>query len=980
MRNLLAMFSIVVKRLRHSLGLTLSAWVGILCVLTIAISIPVFTYAVSGELLRQQLAEQYSVSGHPLFSIRMYYQYTSRAPIDMQKALELSQSLPKLTRDLVGIRPKQTVVEMNTGLVNLKMLPGPEAPDWSQADQVNMKLKFATMNQLPEHAELREGSWPETGKDDSGPIQVAIYEDLADLLFINVGQQYQLSNGIIVEVSGLWKEINRQDEYWYNRPENHFQSLMWVPEETFRDRIAPILQKPVQYVSWYIVMDENAVSFQRAGQYTEGMLRLNNELNNMTLPMKMDYSPLEGLIAFQTRVKSLTSLLYAVGAPLVVLALLFIGLTSVIVVQEYEQEISMLRSRGASQAEVILMNVVESLILILTAFPVALFLGWFGANLMGQTESFLKFTQRAVLPFSYNGLNLASLLLAVLLIILSRISPAWRISKRTIVRLKQEQSRSETRPAWQRFYLDVILLGVSAYTYFSLRGWASVGRIMSAASFLNQRGLEIPAEAIQRLQPESQSYRDPLLFIAPAIFAIACSMLLMRFVPLIARLFSAVFGRLPGIWHYLSLQQISRRPQDYSSALLLIMISLSLAIFSATAAKTLDAWLYDSVSFESGSDLVIWEVPPEAFTSAPGMPGQAAAPVVHSRDRVVGSGLTLADLGVESEWSKTLERYRNLEGIQDATRVGRYTASVSSGSGDMPAEVIGVDRQEFPQVAFWREDFADASLGTLMNALGSDPRALLIPRGLAESKNLQTGDEVTMTVSVFDQAYVREFKIAGVYDYFPTVYPQPQPVVIANLEYIFGSPDSIVDTDTWLTLDPGAEPAEVLEKIFKQLYIIPAVRADATSKIREEQATIERVGVFGVLNVGFLTAGLMPAIGFILYSYASLRRRFIQLGILQAIGLSVRQLIGYLASEQLLLMSFAILGGAAVGLGASHIFVPFLQSEVQPIPPFQIFSGLSEAAWLSLIFAGVLLLTMVGTIAYLSRLKVFQAIKLGETV
>jgi len=124
----------------------------------------------------------------------------------------------------------------------------------------------------------------------------------------------------------------------------------------------------------------------------------------------------------------------------------------------------------------------------------------------------------------------------------------------------------------------------------------------------------------------------------------------------------------------------------------------------------------------------------------------------------------------------------------------------------------------------------------------------------------------------------------------------------------------------------------------------------------------------------------MPAIGFILYSYASLRRRFIQLGILQAIGLSVRQLIGYLASEQLLLMSFAILGGALVGLGASHIFVPFLQAEVQPVPPFQIFSGLYEAAWLSLIFAGVLLLTMIGTIAYLTRLKVFQAIKLGETV
>ncbi len=580
-----------------------------------------------------------------------------------------------------------------------------------------------------------------------------------------------------------------------------------------------------------------------------------------------------------------------------------------------------------------------------------------------------------MLPFSYNGLNITSLVLAAILVILSRISPAWRISQRTIVRLKQEQSRSETKPAWQRFFLDFILLGVSAYTYLSLKGWSST------AAFLNQRGLEIPAEALSRSLPEESSYRDPLLFIAPAIFAIACSMILMRIVPWIARLFSAMVGRLPGIWHYLSLQQISRRPQDYGSALLLIMISLSLAIFSATAAKTLDAWLYDSISYESGSDLVIWEIPPESLNAPiPGMPAQAADSVVRSRDRVVASGLTLADLGGESEWASTLQKYRALSGVQDATRVGRYQASFSSGFGDLPAEVIGIDRLEFPQVAYWREDFAETTLGSLMNALGSDPRALLIPRTLAESRSLQTGDQVSMQVNVFDQAFIRDYVIAGIYDYFPTVYPQPEVVVIANLEYIFGSPDSIVDTDTWLALEPEAEPANILEAIFKQLYVIPAVRADATNRIRDEQATIERVGLFGVLNVGFLTAGLMPAIGFVLYSYASLRRRFIQLGILQAIGLSVRQLIGYLASEQLILMSFAILGGAAVGLGASRLFVPFLQTEVQPVPPFQIFSGIYEAAWLSLIFAGVLILTMVGTITYLSRLKVFQAIKLGETV
>jgi putative ABC transport system permease protein len=145
----------------------------------------------------------------------------------------------------------------------------------------------------------------------------------------------------------------------------------------------------------------------------------------------------------------------------------------------------------------------------------------------------------------------------------------------------------------------------------------------------------------------------------------------------------------------------------------------------------------------------------------------------------------------------------------------------------------------------------------------------------------------------------------------------------------------------------------------------------------------ERVGVFGVLNVGFIMTGLMPGIGFVLYSYASLRRRFIQLGILQAIGLSMKQLIGYLALEQTLLMGLAIASGAFIGLIASQLFVPFLQvgsSPGAPIPPFEVLIGWSESAWLSLGFGLVLFMTMVGTILSLVRMKVFQAVKMGESL
>jgi putative ABC transport system permease protein len=173
-----------------------------------------------------------------------------------------------------------------------------------------------------------------------------------------------------------------------------------------------------------------------------------------------------------------------------------------------------------------------------------------------------------------------------------------------------------------------------------------------------------------------------------------------------------------------------------------------------------------------------------------------------------------------------------------------------------------------------------------------------------------------------------------------------------------------------------------LHKLIGEKSIVE-VRGNAFDSVKKMMDQPERVGLFGILNVGFLMTGLMPGIGFVLYSYASLRRRYIQLGILQAIGLSVKHLIRYLASEQVLLMGLAILSGAGIGLLTSYLFVPFLQigtATGTPIPPFEIMIGWTESGVLSLIFGVVLSMTMIGTISSLVHMKVFQAVKMGETL
>jgi len=386
--------------------------------------------------------------------------------------------------------------------------------------------------------------------------------------------------------------------------------------------------------------------------------------------------------------------------------------------------------------------------------------------------------------------------------------------------------------------------------------------------------------------------------------------------------------------------------------------------------------LIDSVYYSTGSDLAVHEAIMQGGSpTAYGSSGSSG-----------GSAVTVSDLDINTEGYVSIEDHLKLPSVVNATRVGKYRCTYSYGVGEAGCLLMGIDRLDFPALAYFRDDFAPTSLGAMMNSLAMEPYSVIVPTSLASEKGFAIGDHLTIASAVLDQRIIHDMIIVGTYDYFPTIYPEQLPTLVANLDSIFDSPDDVIGYDIWLKLRPNTDINVLLHQL-RQLIgserALVDVRGNAFKIVKTSQDQPERMGLFGILNVGFIATGLMPGIGFVLYSYASLRRRFIQLGILQAIGLSVKQLIGYLVSEQLLLMGIAILSGALIGLLSSFLFIPFLQvgaAPGAPVPPFQVLVGWIESAWLSLAFGFILFMTIIGTIAYLIQLKVFQAVKLGEAM
>jgi putative ABC transport system permease protein len=182
-----------------------------------------------------------------------------------------------------------------------------------------------------------------------------------------------------------------------------------------------------------------------------------------------------------------------------------------------------------------------------------------------------------------------------------------------------------------------------------------------------------------------------------------------------------------------------------------------------------------------------------------------------------------------------------------------------------------------------------------------------------------------------------------------------------------------------ILLDQQADQSKLVQN---GLNTIVEDWSSAELNIRAEQRRPERQGLFGLLSVGFISSALLTVLGFLLYALFSFRRRFIEMGMLRAIGLSIQQMTSLLAAELAFLVLLGIGVGTALGVFASRLFVPFLQigaSAQSQYPPFQI-----EIAWLSIVeiyvlFALLFVAALSALSALLVRMKIFQAIKLGET-
>ncbi len=451
--NWSAYLLLAARRLRYNLGLSASALAGMVAVLSLVVCIPAFSHSISSEVLRMELLEKTRISGRSLFSLHIYYlDKSNRTPFTLLKARKLENFILENAPLHLGLPVHSMTVEAQTDRFAWRAL----AENGALSDEPYFEGGFLWIDHLTQHARITEGAWPLPAKNAGEPIQVAVLEEVANTRFINVGDRFQ-SGPFEVVVSGLWEAVNRHDPFFYDSPGSVYSNLLWVPEETFTQRLEPALDRPIFFTSWYVVFDDDRVQYQQASRYTRGLNRLDSDLRFLIPGFKTDYTPLDQLNAYLQRAELLATLFYVISAPAAILLFLFIGLVASIVVSQKDREISMMRGRGSTRVQVVGLAFAEVAILLLLALPISLLFGWLEAGLIARTLSFLKFSPGAHVLIHLQGLNIYWLVGVSLVIVVAWLLPAHKMAQNSIIRVKQERGRGLNKPLWERYYLDFFL-------------------------------------------------------------------------------------------------------------------------------------------------------------------------------------------------------------------------------------------------------------------------------------------------------------------------------------------------------------------------------------------------------------------------------------------------------------------------------------------------------------------------------------------
>lgn len=564
------------------------------------------------------------------------------------------------------------VVRQGTSATFYPVPPG-STPDFD--DDGRPRGNFVFRSDLESFVTVVDGELPAVMAPGSdGPLLAAIGTRTAEINGLEVGDQFDLfpfwdedAPPIPALITGIVEANDIQERYWagetesLDAPSRSWETMLFhIPESTFFGVLADRLPEIVADYDSVFQVNLDALDARNAVPIANRVADLNNVFER-TEDRTRTITELTSVLRtfdeklFFTRIPLFVLLLQIGG-----IVAYYLVMVSTMLTERQTAEIATLRSRGATTGQLLTQYGIEGVILaaiaVITGPPLAALV----ISALGPTPAFSALSDGGPLDVRLSGQAYILAGVGAVIAFGALIVPAWLATRRTVVEFKRSTARPRATPAFLRYYLDVALVLLVALVFWRL---SQQEQLFTETLF-------------------GETQADPFLLATPAVFMVTVGIVFLRVFPLVLQAVAWMVGWTRSVAAIVSLRSLVRNPTHYTRLVLLLMFATGVGMFGATFSATLDRSYHERADYVAGGDVRAENLralsaagTPVFLESVESVPAEAVLPILRT-----GGSIDV---------------------------LGRFER----------VEVIGVDPDRFPEVAFWRNDFSTVPLSELVDTL-----------------------------------------------------------------------------------------------------------------------------------------------------------------------------------------------------------------------------------------------------------------------
>lgn len=942
------MFTFIKQKLLYKKWLNICLLTGIVLLIAVAACLPMYQNMSENQALQNQMKEYVQENGKYPLVVALFqgagYKKSKKA---YEKFREKCTGWDEALRDDLKMEPvdKVTLYTLKESDIISRVNIGKR--------KSGRKIKISYMTGMEDH--IKVGASEQTGKGQYGCY---VSTAMLDTNHLYVGQQiafedYKDKNEQPIEltIEGVFEEKTSDDRYWVKAPLEYTDNV-FVTEDTWKEILAQNDGKVTMRCNAYYLYDYTKLKAKQIPHFSAVLKRY--EKAGFTDPKVAVTTEFADTIKeYEQHAKKIHAILWVLELPILVLILVFIYMISSQILELEGNEVATLKSRGVSLRQIIWIYFCQASLLAGIGMVLGIPIGYAICRLMGQASAFLEFVDRKHLMVAITGRSLLFAVGAALFAVAFMTLPLLKTARVDIVAKKSRRKNSE-KSFFERYYIDVAMLLVSAYAYHNFNGQKED----IAQRILNGEGL------------------DPILFLSAVLFMAGAGMVLLR-------LFRAGTGLVYRIgakkWSpamYASFLQIMRTRGRQTFISLFLVVSLGMGIFYSNIARTINQNEEERICYNIGADLVVKE----------------KWKTIAHQYKFYGEQVT--DLFYVEPSTDLYSEVK--KDTQSATRVLRRNVSIKGAKAlSDNGEMMAIQTQEFGETAWMRDGLLDKHWYYYLNDLAKKADNVLVSSNARDEFGLKVGDTITFNPVSANKAYQDTMgaltgTICGFVDAWPgfTGYTtitdedgkkkqESTYLVVANYGYVESSCGA-QPAEIWMKT--GGDNEKVMDTIEKS-----GVTIESTQDMKQNMALAKQAAMIqitnGMLTLSFLVVTILCLIGFLIYWITSIRQRELLFGIYRAMGMSMKEIVRMLLNEQVFCSLLAILCGVISGILTSKLFIALITIAYAPehhVLPYQLYTSVGD-----MIRIGMIVLCMLGGGIYilarmLSRMKIAQAIKMGE--